>query len=48
MICFTLLLIERAVERDHFMDAQEALDFGLIDRILEKRPTSINVGGEST
>ncbi|KAG0245632.1 hypothetical protein BGX31_006793 [Mortierella sp. GBA43] len=39
--------IERAVERDHFMDAQEALDFGLIDKILEKRPSSIGVGGSS-
>lgn len=29
--------IERYMERDYFMDAQEALDFGLVDRILEKR-----------
>ncbi|KAI1308434.1 hypothetical protein EDD11_004285 [Mortierella claussenii] len=39
--------IERAVERDHFMDAEEALKFGLIDRIMEKRPTSVGVGGSS-
>ncbi|KAF9378205.1 hypothetical protein CPC16_011418 [Podila verticillata] len=36
--------IERAVERDHFMDAEEALKFGLIDKILEKRPSSVGVG----
>ena len=29
--------IEAATERDHWMSAREALDFGLIDRILEKR-----------
>ncbi|KAF9084416.1 hypothetical protein BGX29_006948 [Mortierella sp. GBA35] len=36
-------VIERAVERDHFMDAEEALKFGLIDKILEKRPSSVGV-----
>ncbi|KAF9335503.1 hypothetical protein BG006_011359 [Podila minutissima] len=35
--------IERAVERDHFMDAEEALKFGLIDKILERRPSSVGV-----
>ncbi|KAF9908849.1 hypothetical protein EC991_009368 [Linnemannia zychae] len=39
--------IERAVERDHFMDAEEALKFGLIDKILEKRPSSVGVSGSS-
>ncbi|KAG0042111.1 hypothetical protein BGZ83_000887 [Gryganskiella cystojenkinii] len=39
--------IERAVERDHFMDSEEALKFGLIDRILEKRPSNVDVGGGS-
>jgi ATP-dependent Clp protease protease subunit len=29
--------IEKAVERDYFMDSEEALEFGLIDKILEKR-----------
>ena len=24
-------------ERDHFMTAQEALDYGLIDKVMEKR-----------
>ncbi|KAF2200621.1 ATP-dependent clp protease-like protein proteolytic subunit [Delitschia confertaspora ATCC 74209] len=29
--------IERLMERDYFMDAQEALEFGIVDRILERR-----------
>jgi ATP-dependent Clp protease protease subunit len=30
--------IERTLDRDHFMSAQEAKDFGLVDQVLEKRP----------
>jgi ATP-dependent Clp protease protease subunit len=30
--------IQEALERDNFMDAQGAKDFGLIDQVLEKRP----------
>lgn len=29
--------IEKLMERDYFMDAQEALEFGIVDRILERR-----------
>ena len=29
--------IERLMERDLYMDAEEALDFGIVDRILERR-----------
>lgn len=29
--------IEDAMSRDHFMDAKEALEFGIIDEIVEKR-----------
>ena len=29
--------IERDTERDHFMTAQEALDYGLIDQVIYKR-----------
>lgn len=29
--------IERTLDRDHFMTAQEALDFGLIDKVIESR-----------
>jgi ATP-dependent Clp protease protease subunit len=28
----------RDMERDKFMSAQEALDYGLVDKIIEKRP----------
>ncbi len=30
--------IERAMERDKFMSAAEAQDFGLVDAVMEKRP----------
>lgn len=29
--------IERVMDRDFFMDAQQAKDFGVIDQILNKR-----------
>lgn len=28
---------EKALERDYFMTAEEAMDFGLVDEILQKR-----------
>ena len=34
----TLEVIERAMERDKYMTAQEAKDFGLIDEVVDKRP----------
>ncbi|MBR4875223.1 MAG: ATP-dependent Clp protease proteolytic subunit, partial [Clostridia bacterium] len=30
-------VMNEATDRDNFMSAQEALDFGLIDQIIEKR-----------
>ncbi|WP_448581367.1 ATP-dependent Clp endopeptidase proteolytic subunit ClpP [Thermaurantiacus sp.] len=33
-----LKVIEDAVERDKFLDAQEAKAFGLVDEVMEKRP----------
>ncbi|KAL1713917.1 ClpP/crotonase-like domain-containing protein [Schizophyllum commune] len=33
---------QRALERDYFMTAKEAIDFGIVDGILEKRPTTAN------
>ncbi|PSH58478.1 ATP-dependent Clp protease proteolytic subunit [Phyllobacterium endophyticum] len=30
-------LIERTLDRDHFMTAQESLEFGLVDKVLESR-----------
>ncbi|MGQ9866847.1 MAG: ATP-dependent Clp protease proteolytic subunit [Pseudanabaenaceae cyanobacterium] len=32
--------IERDMERDYYMSAQEAVEYGLIDRVLEERPNS--------
>ncbi|KAF9156921.1 hypothetical protein DFQ26_009189 [Actinomortierella ambigua] len=43
-----LEVIERAVERDHFMDAEEALKFGLIDKIMVKRPSAVGMGASSS
>ena len=34
----TIATIEEAMERDRFMDAEEAKEFGLIDTIVAKRP----------
>ena len=31
--------IERAMDRDKFMSADEAKAFGIIDEVFEKRPT---------
>ncbi|HVB89382.1 MAG TPA: ATP-dependent Clp protease proteolytic subunit [Beijerinckiaceae bacterium] len=30
--------IERTLDRDHFMSADEAKEFGIVDQVLEKRP----------
>ena len=30
--------IEDALDRDNFMTAEQAVSFGLVDKILEKRP----------
>jgi ATP-dependent Clp protease protease subunit len=30
--------IEKTLDRDHFMTADESKDFGLIDQVLAKRP----------
>ncbi|MBX9740550.1 MAG: ATP-dependent Clp protease proteolytic subunit [Beijerinckiaceae bacterium] len=35
--------IERTLDRDHFMSAAEARDFGLVDQVLEKRPEEAEV-----
>ena len=32
-----LSVVENAMERDNFMSPEEAKDFGLIDKIIEKR-----------
>ncbi|MFN8911792.1 MAG: ATP-dependent Clp protease proteolytic subunit, partial [Alphaproteobacteria bacterium] len=33
-----LAVIEKSMERDNFMSAHEAVKFGLIDKVVEKRP----------
>ncbi len=33
----SLEIIERDTERDNFMTAQEALEYGLVDKVIEKR-----------
>ncbi|KAF8971591.1 Clp protease-domain-containing protein [Flammula alnicola] len=35
-----LARFERALERDYYMTAQEAMEFGIVDGILEKRPAT--------
>ena len=37
----TLDTIERAMERDNFLNAEEAKAFGLIDAVVDKRPTTL-------
>jgi ATP-dependent Clp protease protease subunit len=34
-------LIQEALERDNFMDAEGAKEFGLVDEVLEKRPEEV-------
>ena len=33
-----LEVIVRDTDRDNFMSAQEAMEYGLIDKVIEKRP----------
>ncbi|KAJ3562877.1 hypothetical protein NP233_g9303 [Leucocoprinus birnbaumii] len=39
-----LTRFEKALERDYYMTAQEAMDFGIVDGILERRPISDSSG----
>ncbi|QRV91573.1 ATP-dependent Clp protease proteolytic subunit [Ceratobasidium sp. AG-Ba] len=36
---------ERALERDYFMTAEEAKEFGIVDRVLENREGDVLPGG---
>jgi len=31
-------VIEESVERDHFMSAEQAKEFGIIDEVIQRRP----------
>jgi ATP-dependent Clp protease protease subunit len=42
----TLEEIEKAMDRDTFLEAEEALKFGLVDKVFESRPASDQIGGE--
>jgi ATP-dependent Clp protease protease subunit len=37
----TIERIERDSDRDNFMDASAAVEYGLVDTVLEKRPESV-------
>jgi ATP-dependent Clp protease protease subunit len=39
--------IERRLERDSYMSAEESRDFGLVDEVVENRPTPEEVGGRA-
>jgi ATP-dependent Clp protease protease subunit len=34
--------IEDALERDYFLTAQMAVDWGVVDKVIEKRPEEMN------
>lgn len=36
--------VEAAMERDRFMTAEEAKDFGLIDEVVQERPKAVDTG----
>ena len=40
--------IERAMDRDTFLEADEAKAFGLVDEVFEKRPTPSEDGSSAT
>ena len=41
----TLARIEEVMERDTFMTAEEARAFGLVDHVIDRRPTEQVFGG---
>lgn len=38
--------IERVMDRDTFMDVEQALEFGVIDKVLHKRPDTDEKEGD--
>jgi ATP-dependent Clp protease, protease subunit len=36
--------IEKTLDRDHFMSADEAKDFGIVDSVIVKRPEELSLG----
>ncbi len=43
----TLEAIEKALDRDTFLEADEALKFGIVDKVFETRPENETTGDES-
>jgi ATP-dependent Clp protease protease subunit len=43
----TVERIERDMERDHFMDSEAAVEYGLVDGVLAKRPDAATKGGKA-
>jgi len=43
----TLEEIEKVMDRDTFLEADEALKFGLVDKVFESRPASDQIDGEA-
>lgn len=41
-------VIERVMDRDHFMDVQQATEFGIIDKVLDKRTRDEDNEDDST
>ena len=39
--------VEKTLDRDHFMTAEEARDFGIVDRVYEKRDLAEGVGSSA-
>ncbi len=42
----TLKEIEKAMDRDTFLEAEEAMEFGLVDKVFETRPETDSPDGE--
>ena len=38
--------IENTLDRDHFLTAMEAKDFGLVDEVIDKRPETAGDAGK--
>ncbi len=34
-------IIERTLDRDHFMSAEESKEFGIVDHVISRRPEEV-------
>jgi ATP-dependent Clp protease protease subunit len=44
----SLTAIEKAMDRDTFLEAEEAMEFGIVDKVFETRPESEGGEGEGS